>query len=346
MKTSQLPFVLLSIVLTSAPVAGQPAGQVVVWGTNGWTAVSINGQPLTNVVAISAGTSHALALRSDGTVVAWGDNQFGQTSVPIGLSNVMAVAAGGTHSLALKKNGSLVEWGDGDNRWIPARAGLSNIVAISSGDSHSLALNSAKTLTSWGYEGFGHDAPASLTGVVAIAACPSLAGRDLAIKGDHTVAEWSVQGLTLTGKRIPREENGEIGYVLDIVDYQLVGGLSNAVQVCIGDSIRRRSQLSGPSLALGSDGTVLTWDPSTNDMGIGGTNAILSTARVVRVDGQVLSNVVAIAAGVRGVALKNDGTLVSWGSGAALGSLSNAVAIAARGNSYYAVVTNGVPLRR
>ena len=56
---------------------------------------------LSNVVAIAAGGYHSLALKSDGTVVGWGDNGYGQTTVPAGLSNVAAIAAGGYHSLAL-----------------------------------------------------------------------------------------------------------------------------------------------------------------------------------------------------------------------------------------------------
>jgi len=59
----------------------------------------------------------------------------------------------------------------------------------------------------------------------------------------------------------------------------------------------------------------------------------------------VLSNVVAIAAGYGGLALRGDGTMVSWGPGSP-GPLSNVVAIAARGNSYFAVVTNDVELDR
>ena len=44
-------------------------------------------------------------------MVAWGDNYYGQSSVPAGLSNVAAVAAGGRGSLALKKDGTVVYWG-------------------------------------------------------------------------------------------------------------------------------------------------------------------------------------------------------------------------------------------
>jgi alpha-tubulin suppressor-like RCC1 family protein len=56
----------------------------------------------TGYVAISAGGSHTLALRQEGTIAAWGYNWFGETNVPAGLSNVVAVAAADRHSLALK----------------------------------------------------------------------------------------------------------------------------------------------------------------------------------------------------------------------------------------------------
>ena len=56
---------------------------------------------LTNVIAIAAGWEHNLALRGDGTVVAWGANGHGQTNVPKGLGGVAAIAAGYYHSLAL-----------------------------------------------------------------------------------------------------------------------------------------------------------------------------------------------------------------------------------------------------
>ncbi|MCZ7638223.1 MAG: hypothetical protein M5U12_20590 [Verrucomicrobia bacterium] len=33
-------------------------------------------------------------MRADGTVVAWGSDTFGQSSLPTGLSDVVAIAAG------------------------------------------------------------------------------------------------------------------------------------------------------------------------------------------------------------------------------------------------------------
>ena len=54
---------------------------------------------LTNVVAIAAGSIHSLALRSDGSFVAWGDNSYGQTNQPTGLTVVVDIAAGDGHTL-------------------------------------------------------------------------------------------------------------------------------------------------------------------------------------------------------------------------------------------------------
>ena len=62
----------------------------------------ISGQVLSNVLAIAAGTYHSLALKNDGTVVGWGNNYYGQTSVPAAVSNAVAIAAGENQSLAIR----------------------------------------------------------------------------------------------------------------------------------------------------------------------------------------------------------------------------------------------------
>ena len=63
--------------------------------------VTTGGQVLSNVVAIAAGGQFSLALRKDGTVVAWGDNHWGETNIPSNLTNVVAIAAGPNFALAL-----------------------------------------------------------------------------------------------------------------------------------------------------------------------------------------------------------------------------------------------------
>ncbi len=63
---------------------------------------------LNNVVAIAAGRYGSLALKSDGTLVAWGSANFGQLDVPAGLRGVIGMAMGDTHSLAVKQDGTVV----------------------------------------------------------------------------------------------------------------------------------------------------------------------------------------------------------------------------------------------
>jgi hypothetical protein len=92
------------------------------------------------VIAIACGQSHCLALKSDGTLAAWGSSPHGETNVPAGLTSVIAVAAGGNHNAVLKTDGSIVTWGA--NNWgqldVPSRA--TNVFAIACGPFRSLAV--------------------------------------------------------------------------------------------------------------------------------------------------------------------------------------------------------------
>src|ERR1035437_6075467 len=63
---------------------------------------------LSGVTAVAAGGPISLALKSDGTVIAWGWNAYGQTNVPVGLSGVMAISAGAVHTVALLGGGGSV----------------------------------------------------------------------------------------------------------------------------------------------------------------------------------------------------------------------------------------------
>ena len=99
---------------------------------------------------LSAGSFHNLALKSDGTVSAWGYNDYGQTTVPTGLTNVIAISAGGFHSLALKSDGTVSAWGDNASGQLNVPNGLTNVVAISGGFYHSLALKRDGMVSAWG----------------------------------------------------------------------------------------------------------------------------------------------------------------------------------------------------
>ncbi|MEK6815315.1 MAG: hypothetical protein AABY65_11315 [Nitrospirota bacterium] len=142
---------------------------------------------LTGVKAVSGGHGFALALMSDGTVKAWGSNNFGQigdevisrSAVPVtiaGLDKVVAVSAGLGYAMALRRDGTVRVWGDGGGEedlynfagtrdpsihlgahsWTAkpfAIPGLRDVVAISAGASN-IALLANGTVRAWGYNGF------------------------------------------------------------------------------------------------------------------------------------------------------------------------------------------------
>ena len=56
------------------------------------------------------GAVHAQSGAS-GAVVAWGYNTFGQSTVPEGLGDISDIAGGWYHTLALKADGTVVAWG-------------------------------------------------------------------------------------------------------------------------------------------------------------------------------------------------------------------------------------------
>ena len=77
-------------------------------------------------------------------MVGWGDNSYGQISIPTGLTQVVAIAAGDYHSTALRADHTVVVWGKyytGSSFISPTvPTGLANVLAIAAGSDHDLAL--------------------------------------------------------------------------------------------------------------------------------------------------------------------------------------------------------------
>lgn len=160
---------------------------VIAWGNNDYGQTNVP-PTLRYVKSIAAGQHHSLALCEDGTVVAWGANDCGQANVPLGLANVIAVAAGGKHSAALTANGSIIAWGDDTVGQCAVPVDIVNAVAIAAGGEHNLALLSDGTVVGWGSNQAGQiDVPSDLADVVAIAAGKA---HSMALCENGTVVVW------------------------------------------------------------------------------------------------------------------------------------------------------------
>ena len=128
--TLAVPLLLLCAWARTSVAQAATADSVVVSGENQYGQSTVPVAAQNGVVAIAAGMGHIVALKNDGTVVAWGNNLFGQvtgtpttnfpysaTASPVTLggqvlSGVTAIAAGESHTVALKNDGTLVAWGD------------------------------------------------------------------------------------------------------------------------------------------------------------------------------------------------------------------------------------------
>jgi len=256
--------------------------------------------PLEGVATIAAGSSHSLAVDSDGYMWGWGNNFLGTLGngekgddevLPVrvrnytdtgALSGIRSADGGAAFSVALSNAGSVWAWGSGFNgelgnnvpgqRDLPAlvlnstnTGALSGITAISAGDKHALALASDGTVWAWGSNVYGQ-------------------------LGDNTLTQRNlpVHVLNVAGKAGTH--------------------LSNVVAVAAGGD---------HSLALLADGTVVAW--GRNDAGQVGDGTLATPRKLPVVVKNAagtgsLVRVRSIAAGRRtSYAVLSDGTAVAWG---------------------------------
>ncbi len=130
-----------------------------------------------NIIQISAGSYHTLALTNEGLIYSFGKNDYGQLglgnydniNIPtlvLKINNIIQISAGYNHSLALTNTGKIYSWGinstgqlglgDNDDRNIPTLiSNLNNIIQISAGARHSLALSNEGKIYSFGYNYYG-----------------------------------------------------------------------------------------------------------------------------------------------------------------------------------------------
>jgi alpha-tubulin suppressor-like RCC1 family protein len=310
----------------SHTVALKNNGTVVAWGWNIYGQCNVP-TGLSGVAAIDAGGYHTVALKNDGTVVAWGDNRFGQCNIPPGLSGIVAVAATDYNTVALKNDGTVVAWGDDGYGLCTVPPGLSGVVAIGVADAHAVALKSDGSVITWGQYAYPVPVEAQ-SGVIAIAAASS---HVVALKNDGTVFAWGWN---------------------DFGECDVPPGLSGVVAIAAGYEY---------TVVLKNDGTVVAWGAnnygqSTVPEGLSGGIAISAGdyhTAVLKNDGTAViwgenwSGESSVPQGISGissitrgdghtVALKNDGTVIAWGlnnygQSTVPPGLSGAIAVAATG---------------
>lgn len=206
--------------------------------------VMLDSSPFTGVVAVAAGLNHSLAIKSDGTVWAWGSNDWRKLGDgtyidrhnPVhidGISNVVAIYADDDRSYALKSDGTVWIWGyylhlDTTTHFTPLQIiRLSNIIAIAASN-HSL-INLKSDNTVWAISELDcntchnphgslysppENIPVQVNGLSNVVGVAKSADHSLALKSDGTVWAWGSNNVgqlgdgTTTNRLVPVQVNG------------------------------------------------------------------------------------------------------------------------------------------
>ena len=274
---------------------------------------------------LAAGSMHTVALKSDGSVVAWGYNGQFQLCDETNTKRLSPVAVAGlgagesiglaasSHTVSIRPSGVVQSCGANnfgqlgrgntfDSSSMLAIPDLVDIlvIGVSAGGGHTVALKSDGTLLALGYNQSGQLGdgtttnrltPVAVQGLVDVAAVSAGGQHTLALKSDGTVAAWGANYVGQLGN----------GTTTASLLSQTVPSLSGIAAVAAG---------SDYSLALKSDGTVLSWGSNTSGQ-LGDGTAINRSVPVAVVGA---SGVIALAAGQdHTVALRSDGTVITWG---------------------------------
>lgn len=295
-----------------------------------------------SALAIAAGNGHSLAMGSDGTLYAWGNNDSGQlgdgstqqrptpvrVSLPVGVS-ALSVSAGRAHSLATGSDGRLYAWGSNSFRQIsdgslaslratPVQVRLStgvSALSVTAGDDHSLAVGSDGNLYAWGsnsdgQRGDGSTFPPGRPVQVSLPA--GVSALSLAAGATHSLAMGSDGMLYAWGGN----SDGQLG------DGSYTGRATR-LQVSLPAGVSALGVAAGGvhTLAMGSDGTLYAW--GGNEYGQLGDGSAAFRTPPVRVSLPAGVSALDIAAsGDHSLALASDGTLYAWG-GNAVGQLGD-----------------------
>lgn len=208
-------------------------GRIVAWGPDGAGQVS-GAPPGIGFLDIEAGFLHSLAVSSTGEIYAWGDDRFTQVSGAPTSHDFVQVAAGEWHSLGLRSDGTLVSWGEDGFGVVTSTPSGGGFVQVSAGRTHSLALRSDGSIVAWGRDSSGQVSGApSGTGFLQVSAGFA---HSLAIANDGSIVAWGKNN----GGQVSNAPSG-IGFT------SVDGGFVH-------------------SIALHSDGSLVSWGSNASNV--------------------------------------------------------------------------------
>ena len=164
-------------------------GTAVATGWNNYSQCDVDSW--SDIVAVDTGTYHTVGLRSDGTVVATGLNLSGVCNVN-SWSDIVAVAAGDNHTVGLRSDGTVVATGLNNFGECDVDS-WTDIVAVAAGHLHTVGLRSDGTVVAAGDNGWGECNVDGWTNIVTVAAG---GGCTAGLRSDGTVVAtgWNDYG--------------------------------------------------------------------------------------------------------------------------------------------------------
>ena len=311
---------------------------------------------LNNVTMVMGGELHNVALKSDGTVWAWGSDvtdQLGDGGTTnslwpkqvSGLSGVTKLGSRGYHSVAVESDGTVWDWGsdrfgalgDGKNIQNPGYTtaveviGVNNPIMVTAGYMFSVALLQDHTLVAWGNNADGEmgngtsggyqSSPQPVPGIDNVVWVSAGWTHVVAIRSDGTVWTWGANSWTGSFDCEDTYDDNNLGF---FCGYGKLGdGTENDHY-----TPEQVPGLSGAIMALAGDsytavllrdGTV--WTFGSNGAGQLGVTGIYQSLSPIQVQG-LCHAVYIMARDFHSQALCSDGSLWSWGSGTS-GELGN-----------------------